>query len=78
MDLGGPTALLSRSVSLSLTKLEVRIVANLTKASGNWEFKNNRNVLAMCLRFLLSLLVIRVLYGFPPVVQGREARNGTE
>jgi hypothetical protein len=56
----------------------VRIVANLTKASGNWEFKNNRNVLAMCLRFLLSLLVIRVLYGFPPVVQGREARNGTE
>jgi hypothetical protein len=56
----------------------VRIVANLTKLFGNWEFKNNRNVLAMCLRFLLSLLVIRVLYGFPPVVQGREARNGTE
>ena len=68
MDLGGATALLSRSVSLSLTKLEVRIVANLTKAFG--EFTKNRNVLAMCLRFLLSLLVIRVLYGFPACCSG--------
>ena len=75
MGLGGATALLSRSYSLSLTKLEVRIIANLTNALGSWEFTNNRNVLAMCLRFLLSLLDIRVLYGFPPCCSGE---GGTE
>ena len=75
MGLGGSAALLSRNNSLSLTKLEVRIIAKLL--AHKREFEVNRNMLAMCLRFL-SLLDLRPLNGTPPHCSGEGGTNATE
>ena len=74
MGMGGSAALLSRNNSLSLTKLKVRIIANLTGGNS----KKTEHVLAMCLRIHSLASRSSTVERHPAHYSGEGGTNATE